>query len=789
MTRFRRFYVLPILLVSGWLVWPLADGDASLYLRDTLSTHYALKSAHAQLMDDGAVLPLIDPYRSGGQPLLGNPNALPLYPTNLLYRAAPSLWALNAHFWIHFLLAPWAFFVMGRAFGLSRPAAVAAGVTYASSGFFLSQLNLYNLVTGTVWAPLFIAACLLHRRRPGPRTSAGVAVGLTLLVLSGDPMTAALGAFAGLAAWALSGRTSKGSTSSLLGALAAAAALSAPLWIEMLRILPLSYRGFHSSSVESSLTQSWNPWAALDGVVPFFFGRIDYSFWGYDVFDGHLPLLFSLFPGPLLIALVLGAGRPRLNAARVDGRAWAWGLVVLGLFLATGSHNPVIRALYELPFASSLRYPVKCMLLVAVGLSLLAGFGFERFLRGDDGLRRRLRGIALAYAAAWGILLFMPGDFRSWIQDAGPILNSGERFATQHAAWLLDTLTVLIFCVIFWSVARWVRDRHLAGALLLLIHFSGQLYLLQPLIDTVSTEDGLRELRDLPQPLAQLPDGIRLLHGAGAARLFGAPPMDLPQRFEDPALSNLTRLEFRSAAPYAGIAHGFPYELNRSPEGLDSFTSVALAKVFPGLNDAERVRIAAALGVDALLLQRPLDPSIASTLDPPRIMNDPVLPTWLYTLPRSLPEVVLVGRTFQAPSPGDAIRQLSAPSFDPRTMAVHDGEGPALDGDGGTAQLLHQSAEKTVVEVESEAGGLLVTQRAWLPIYRAFVDGVEAPLEVVNIYKTGVRVPAGRHRVEIATDRRPTRAALALSLATVFFLAWRLRRPGDDPGAGLGGTV
>ena len=88
MNRLRLFYVLPSLLVIVLSVWSLIDGSGTLYHRDVLVSHYPIKAGHAQVIDDGAFLPLLDPHRSGGQPLAGNPNAVPFYPSNLLYRLA-----------------------------------------------------------------------------------------------------------------------------------------------------------------------------------------------------------------------------------------------------------------------------------------------------------------------------------------------------------------------------------------------------------------------------------------------------------------------------------------------------------------------------------------------------------------------------------------------------------------------------------------------------------------------------------------------------------------------------
>src|SRR4029079_6982855 len=95
----------PLLLLLAWVAYPLARGSETLYLRDVLNAHFPMKQAQAEALRAGYV-PEIDPYRAGGQPLAGNPNAVPFYPDNILYLWRPALWALNAHFWLHLPLPP-----------------------------------------------------------------------------------------------------------------------------------------------------------------------------------------------------------------------------------------------------------------------------------------------------------------------------------------------------------------------------------------------------------------------------------------------------------------------------------------------------------------------------------------------------------------------------------------------------------------------------------------------------------------------------------------------------------
>ncbi|MEO1085804.1 MAG: hypothetical protein AAFY88_16315, partial [Acidobacteriota bacterium] len=423
MRRFSLLLILPTLGILALSSLPMIDGSGTLYYRDFLTSHLPLKAGHAHLLNDGHLLPTIDPYRSGGQPLLGNPNALPLYPTNLLFLVASPLWAMNAHIWLHWLLAPFGLFWLGRAFGLSRPSAWAAGAIYATCGYFLSLFNLYNLIAAATWTPALVAACLEARRgRPGRWPMAGLL--WALIVLGGDPLYAALAAGLALSTLLLKGPEDAPSKPwpqvglRLTAALGLGLAVASPMIVEMLRILPASFRGHFRYSIGSSLSQSWDPRTALEWFLPFLFGPLDYDFWGREFFGGNPPLLYALYPGTLALALVLVAGRPRGHQLGL----WAWTWIGIGGFLSLGIYNPAVWLLYRLPGASVLRYPIKVWLLVAVAASLLAGLGLERALREGRGPRlRRILGLAtLAYLALWPLFLFLPAPFAAALRALDP---------------------------------------------------------------------------------------------------------------------------------------------------------------------------------------------------------------------------------------------------------------------------------------------------------------------------------------------------------------------------------
>lgn len=782
MRRFALLFVLPTLLCLGAATAALIAGTGTLYDRDVLNSHYPLKAAQAQLLREGR-LPLIDPYRAGGQPLVGNLNALPLYPDNALYLLASPLWALNAHFWLHLLLAPLAGYWLGRAWGLKPPGAWATGAIYATSGYFLSLMNLYNLIAGAVLAPAFIAASLDACSQPR-RGRRWLWVGglWALLILAGDPLWGVIALLMAIGAVLARHRGLPTGTWRETWRWPAAVALGTvvalPQIVELLRILPHSYRGYWQYSVRAALAQSWDPRTALEWLVPFFFGPPDLSFWGYAFYGGNPPLLYSLYPGFLGLCLVMIAGRPRNPVSW-----WAWGAIAFGALLALGYWNPLIRSSFEvLPGGSLLRYPVKCWGMVAIAASVLCGLGFERVLRGDG--RRRLGWLLGLGALFYGVLCWWfataPAWFLHLLLRLDPKHLTPARLQIERVRWSGQCLALLLLVVVLAMAAYLLRrSRFGGGAMLLCVHVAAQLFLLQPLLDS----DAIGPYAERPALLDAIPSDARVVHG-GDHRIFGT-PRDLPPKLTNPGRTWLQQSFFAELYPSSGISWGRRYDFTHSPEGLDSFLIIALTQALEKLSDVERLRILASAGVDRLLLDRPLDPAAEPLTRLLTTQQIDFKTIHVYEVVGSAPEVMMVGEVRFAPHLNAGLALLTRQEFDPLREVVIQGEGTERNAPPGTVTVVLDDVERLEVEVDSPEGGMLLTQRAHLPIYRAEVNGVPAVIGVANLQRLAVEVPAGRHQVKLWVDRRPfywSCLAAVLALVGLGLLAgpghWRPHRSG-----------
>ena len=144
----------------------------------------------------------------------------------------------------------------------------------------------------------------------------------------------------------------------------------------------------------------------------------------------------------------------------------------------------------------------------------------------------------------------------------------------------------------------------------------------------------------------------------------------------------------------------------------------------------------------------------------------------LYGVENGAPHVNMVGDVRVTADLPAALELVTSPDFDARTMAVVSGEIEPLASVPGGLKVLASGPTHLEVRTTSQDTNLMVWQRSFLPLFRATMDGVAVPLEVVNLSRIGVRVPPGDHLIEILLDTRPFwRSFLAWPLAAIL-LSW-----------------
>jgi len=123
----------------------------------------------------------------------------------------------------------------------------------------------------------------------------------------------------------------------------------------------------------------------------------------------------------------------------------------------------------------------------------------------------------------------------------------------------------------------------------------------------------------------------------------------------------------------------------------------------------------------------------------------------------------------------EALDVMTAPGFDPATRAVAERlpgklpQPPVAPAEG--ARLVSLAPMRLEVRTNAATPRLLVLAEAYFPGWRAWVDGVEAPILPADYAFRGVVVDRGRHAVRMEYRPASFRVGLFATLASLVFLA------------------
>lgn len=240
-------------------------------------------------------------------------------------------------------------------------------------------------------------------------------------------------------------------------------------------------------------TTNWSmpPEDFCEMIVPGIFGddsgRLPYPYWGrlgrdddsmfargvsrpnfrqHTLYIGLTAVLFALF------GIFSACRRSRADPALPSGGAprpddsdvpfWTGAALLCAVF-AMGRYTPAYKLVYQLPFVDYLRAPVKFYHLVETSVACLAGFGIQSFLDDSEPARRRRRiwtfvcaGVSLALAAG---LVF---SIKRWELAAGQVellgmRGLGETLAAYMQTNLKQTLILSAAPVAAFAVAGFCR--------------------------------------------------------------------------------------------------------------------------------------------------------------------------------------------------------------------------------------------------------------------------------------------------------------------------------------------
>ncbi len=752
-------------ILAVWLsvTMPMATGENTFFYRDVTQTHLPAKTFGAEMLRRGKI-PTFNPHWGLGQPFRGNPGSLPFYPGNLLYLVLPTLQAFNLHYCLHWLLAGLTMTLLARRLGMSFASALMAALTYFGSGWMLTNLTFYNLITVAAWWPAVMAFALTGGRRG--TALAGLCCGMALL--GGGPILAALGLVPLLMVAVTRHGWRRGTVTAVaVGAIGMVIAL--PQVIATARVLAFSVRGGSPAEVVQVSWFVFHPLRLLELILPLPLGWHGYSrpygIWNWEWIE-RTPYYLSIHQG--LIGLWLAA-----VAAR---RRWSWALLAAGSILIAASGRPVANLLTWVA-GGLFRYPEKFLFWFALAIPLGAGWGLERVLAGAAGLRRAARWVG-GVLATLGLVLFA---LRPWAiaqvsaQKPGDSLP-GSILAVQMVQWgwaLVIGGTLLVVATIACRAwPRWAPAVVLAcqGFCLLQLHplllIDSATILRQPSNWAPGARAGDQVVSGRPEPAWT----------EFSSYLATGDPRR-PERYQ-PALS---------LASAMGITRGLGYPLAHNGEGLGSVLRSRLQRSLIDATWRQRANWLRTLGVKLIVLGDQIEPTAG--LRQLSAHQEGGKSFFLYAVDRPAPVVRWPRQLLGESRLSSAVATIGNAPDPLATLVLSTNLGEQQHDPTGNVALLENEPDRVVFEVDS-LGGVVALRRSFHPLLRAWVDDEKLPLFPADVFLTGITVPPGKHRVVVeAAGSGPEVAGGIIAVIVALgclWLAWSGRgasRRNVEPGA------
>ncbi|HLW46968.1 MAG TPA: hypothetical protein VKW09_04290 [bacterium] len=765
---FPELLCLPLLAAAVALP-PLLRGE--LIGRGEMPHEYSLYAFVGRALHRGYV-PLWNPYTVSGNPGLADPASNVFYPlTAPLLLLGSVAGALNTMFVLHMVLAGLFMHVYLGSLRLSRPARFAGAMAYMLSGFVGWRILSGDIPRIATYAWLPLAFYLVEEIASGRRgMGAALLGGLVIAVecFAGEPQafahaTLALAAYAGFRFAAIVLRRAPRAAVRRAGLLlavmfVAGAGLAAPQLLPTLE----DFRYSNRPGLDAGFATlgSIPPIGLVSVLAPRFFGDEIHGWWGERELSARefYPHAASLYTGFFTLVLAIAAVLARRDRPHVRFFA-GFGIAVL--WIALGKFGYLYRLAAYVPILKSFRDVENINILVPLSASVLAAFGFDRFLEPDDPK-------AGGSNAIWNRVL----EWTALAVASGVILvGMTLLYERYHGLELLSLPFVrktaaesALFVAAAWAVsAALIRARRMhraapgwliAAAIAFLS--ADLLYASAPLI---AAGTPLRPLAE-PDGITQFLAGDRSLYRVsglfdrgpafGVQDTDGEPSLLLAryQRYTD-ALQGRGPNGARPEGPHGVVIRA----------GLDS-SLLALLNVKYSIVSAQ-------------------DQPISHVRDPLRLVQ--VAPNdFIYRNPLVFPRAMAVGSYHVVRDPEALLRELDRAGFDPRTTALLEQE-PALPpgfalaqstaaaGPPGRVTVTSYGDNEIVAEADFARAGFLVLNDVYYPAWQAIIDGRPAAVYRANYLFRAVAVVPGRHTVRFVYRDRTAIIGGTIALLTMLW--------------------
>ena len=337
-------------------------------------------------------LPLWNPWKCGGMPLLANPQAHFLTPWFALTLLFGPFTGMHLEIPVHIAIMWAGGYVLARVAKISPLGALGTATAYGSSSWFYLKIAIGHLMAvGFCYLPWALAFAWLAADNGTVKYALGAAIAIALIFLEGGPYPVAFGVLALGIVQVVSAIQRR----SLRPLTVAALTVAFGLGFAAVKLVPAAIVAMQHPrpTLETQVNTAEVLRIALFSTTQNVFSGSPNG-WGSWEADAYI----GLFALPALLGLV--AWR----------RAMPWiclGAVMFWLARGDAGTLRLWPILHSMPIFSSLRLPSRFLMIFVLAVAVLAGFGFD-FLGEEFGTAGKLAATAMLALASLNSMLVGP---------------------------------------------------------------------------------------------------------------------------------------------------------------------------------------------------------------------------------------------------------------------------------------------------------------------------------------------------------------------------------------------
>jgi hypothetical protein len=718
---------------------PILFFGRSWYYSDFSFITYPVKAFLAQTLQSGA-LPFWTPSIDSGTPFMAAFHTGVFYPPSIIFLLPNPTTALSLFYIFHFSLLAMSVYFLSRSWNLSGPAALCSSLTALLSSFFLSSTMLSNWFLAAVWLPmifLFFQKFIIEKMA---RYFILATVALVCQILAASPELCALTVLLLLAHSLI--LTPQGNASlPLYGRVVALAAMAMlALGVSALQLVP-TYKLIGHSLREGGLSFEVHSYRSMafrqlgELLLPKNFD---------DYFSGSGPqvristFFISIYMGliPILFLVVAFKFRQQKTV-----QFWLW-VFLVGIFLASGSHNPIYEWIYSwVPLIDLFRFPEKFFNVSVFALIFLTGYVLDLLVTATQKREIKLHSVLLPLAFIFSALVI--ASFAQPEKNAtGPLITL-LAFGGIYLLFYFGKMKATLFYVII--------------VLLMGVDLATQGYKVIPTVDNQFYETPPKLLNNIKSEN----EYYRVYTGKLNSQAFKGFP-------NEPSIEGGYYAAREHLYPYYGMIFGVEYPNGILGIGLELKNPWVWNEWFEKSSPAQRMRI-----LERSNVRYWIDGDYPTIFAEGRPV---ILPDRLKVLKAPLPRAFMVSGMRQDPN---VLKTYYDESFDPLSEVllsepVEFGASPHFEG---KVELVSYRPNHVTIKTRQEGNGFLVLMDSYFPGWTVKVDGKEKPVLRANHFYRAVQLGPGEHTLEFEYFPEGFRLGLMISgisllLLTLGCLLW-----------------